>query len=132
MRAFTPARRRNLRTCLTIGVLASLAFTVTVIPMLGIPAAGAAVLPTGFKNVGYMPSWAGSVDTIQYSKLTHINYAFVMPGPDGSLPDVQNPPKLQSWPRRTADGRGRLGRGHRRGRAACGIRVRRLPEHHVV
>jgi len=96
MRAFTPARRRNLRTCLTIGVLASLAFTVTVIPMLGIPAAGAAVLPTGFKNVGYMPSWAGSVDTIQYSKLTHINYAFVMPGPDGSLPDVQNPPKLQS------------------------------------
>ncbi len=56
----------------------------------------AAALPGGFKSVGYLPSWAGDVDAIQYDKLTHINYAFVFPGPDGSLPDAGNPAKLRS------------------------------------
>jgi GH18 family chitinase len=47
--------------------------------------------------VGYMPSWQGSADDIQYAKLTHINYAFVVPSPsgDGSLGAVENPSKLQ-------------------------------------
>ena len=55
------------------------------------PAAQAAVLPNGFKSVGYMPSWAGNVTTIQYSKLTHVNYAFVLPNANGSLQGVENP-----------------------------------------
>lgn len=47
--------------------------------------------------VGYMPSWQGSADDIQYTKLTHINYAFIVPSPsgDGSLKAVENPSKLQ-------------------------------------
>ncbi len=65
-------------------------------PVLHIQSTSAATAPSGFKNVGYMPSWQGNVDTIPYSKLTHINYAFVMPSADGSLPEVGNPPKLRS------------------------------------
>jgi len=60
------------------------------------PSSEAAVLPNGFKSVGYMPSWAGSVNAIQYSKLTHINYAFVLPNANGSLQGVPDPGKLQS------------------------------------
>ena len=55
----------------------------------------AAVLPNGFKSVGYMPSWAGNVTTIQYNKLTHINYSFVLPNANGSLQPVDQPGKLQ-------------------------------------
>jgi GH18 family chitinase len=59
-------------------------------------AAEAAVLPNNFKSVGYMPSWSGNVNTIQYGKLTHINYAFVLPNGDGSLRPVENRDKLSS------------------------------------
>ena len=47
--------------------------------------------------VGYMPSWQGEADALQYAKLTHINYAFVVPSPsgDGSLGAVENPSKLK-------------------------------------
>jgi chitinase len=55
----------------------------------------AAVLPNGFKSVGYMPSWAGSATSIQYSKLTHINYAFVLPNANGTLQALPNAAKLQ-------------------------------------
>lgn len=59
--------------------------------------AAAAVPPaTTFKVVGYMPSWSGSVSQIQYSKLTHINYAFLLPTPTGGLRAIENPSKLQS------------------------------------
>jgi GH18 family chitinase len=60
------------------------------------PAAHAAVFPNGFRSIGYMPSWAGSANAIPYSKLTHINYAFVLPNANGSLTAVENPSKLQS------------------------------------
>jgi chitinase len=60
------------------------------------PDADAAVLPNNFKSVGYMPSWAGSVNNIQYGKLTHINYAFVLPNGNGTLQAVENPSKLSS------------------------------------
>ncbi|GAA0895796.1 glycosyl hydrolase family 18 protein [Virgisporangium aurantiacum] len=60
------------------------------------PAAHAAALPNGFKSIGYMPSWAGSANAIQYGKLTHINYAFVLPNGNGTLTAVENPAKLQS------------------------------------
>ncbi|TDC29093.1 glycoside hydrolase family 18 [Micromonospora sp. 15K316] len=56
--------------------------------------AEAAVLPNNFKSVGYMPSWSGNVTSIQYSKLTHINYAFVLPNNNGTLRAVENPSKL--------------------------------------
>lgn len=49
----------------------------------------------GFKIVGYLPSWAGNVKDVQYGKLTHINYAFVMPDGSGNLPAPPNPTKLQ-------------------------------------
>ncbi|MBP2479087.1 GH18 family chitinase [Crossiella equi] len=55
----------------------------------------AAALPPGFKSVGYMPSWSGSVGSIQYTKLTHINYAFVLPNGNGTLQAVPDPNKLR-------------------------------------
>ena len=48
------------------------------------------------KVVGYMPSWSGSATAIQYDKLTHINYSFVLPNANGSLQGVPSPSKLQS------------------------------------
>ncbi|MFC3502845.1 glycosyl hydrolase family 18 protein [Micromonospora krabiensis] len=59
-------------------------------------AAEAVVLPNNFKSVGYLPSWAGSVNSVQYNKLTHINYAFVLPNSNGTLRAVENPSKLSS------------------------------------
>jgi chitinase len=38
-----------------------------------------------FKVVGYVTSWSGSVSSVQYSKLTHINYAFAEPNANGTL-----------------------------------------------
>jgi GH18 family chitinase len=49
-----------------------------------------------FKTVGYMPSWAGNVSDIQFSKLTHINYSFALPTSTGGLQALENPSKLQS------------------------------------
>lgn len=43
-----------------------------------------------------MPSWAGDVNTVQYSKLTHINYAFLLPTTTGGIQAIENPSKLQS------------------------------------
>ncbi|MEV8373338.1 glycosyl hydrolase family 18 protein [Kribbella sp. NPDC056861] len=57
-------------------------------------ASAAAALPAGFKSVGYMPSWSGSVTAIQYSKLTHINYAFALPNANGTLQGIENTSKL--------------------------------------
>lgn len=47
-----------------------------------------------FKVVGYAPSWAQT--TIQYSKLTHINYAFALPQYGGRLKAIDNPSYLQT------------------------------------
>lgn len=49
-----------------------------------------------FKTVGYFPSWQGSVSAIQFSKLTHVNYAFALPTATGGLQSIENPSKLQS------------------------------------
>ena len=67
----------------------------TVMALLPNASSEAAVLPNGFKSVGYMPSWSGNVANIQYSKLTHVNYSFVLPNANGSLTGVDNPSKLQ-------------------------------------
>ncbi|MBO2009926.1 carbohydrate-binding protein [Hymenobacter negativus] len=49
-----------------------------------------------FRVIGYMPSWAGDVNSVQYSKLTHVNYAFLLPTATGGLQAIENPAKLQS------------------------------------
>lgn len=48
------------------------------------------------KIIGYTPSWSTIENTIQYNKLTHINYAFVLPNNDGSLQAVPEPDLLES------------------------------------
>jgi GH18 family chitinase len=52
--------------------------------------------PGGFKQIGYMPSWAGSVSSVQYQYLTHINYAFALPNSNGTLKPIENTSKLSS------------------------------------
>lgn len=74
----------------------ALATTVAVTVLASASGAQAVVLPNNFKSVGYMPSWSGSVTAIQYAKLTHINYAFVLPNANGTLQAVDNPSKLSS------------------------------------
>ena len=76
-------------------VAAATVVTGTAFALAAQTASEAAVLPNGFKSVGYMPSWSGSASSIQYSKLTHINYAFVLPNGNGSLTGVEDPGKLQ-------------------------------------
>ena len=49
-----------------------------------------------FKVIGYLPTWAGSVSDIQFSKLTHVNYAFLIPTSTGDYNPIENPSKLQS------------------------------------
>jgi chitinase len=49
-----------------------------------------------FKVIGYSTSWSGTADGIAFDKLTHLNYAFLLPNPDGSLRPLDNPAKLRS------------------------------------
>jgi hypothetical protein len=56
----------------------------------------AKALPSGFKIVGYFTSWSGVLSEIQLDKLTHVNYAFILPNGDGSLQALPNPSLLQS------------------------------------
>ncbi|WBB68785.1 glycosyl hydrolase family 18 protein [Micromonospora sp. WMMD812] len=88
----SPRPRR--RSALAAGLLALATATATL--ALTPTAAEAVVLPNNFKSVGYMPSWTGNVNTVQYGKLTHINYAFVLPNSNGTLRAVENPGKLSS------------------------------------
>ncbi|MDB5272711.1 MAG: glycoside hydrolase family 18, partial [Chitinophagaceae bacterium] len=48
------------------------------------------------RKIGYETSWSGDANTIQYDKLTHINYAFAIPQTTGSLYAVDNGAKLSS------------------------------------
>ncbi len=50
---------------------------------------------SNFKVVGYMPSWQGTTSAVQYDKLTHINYSFLLPNSDGSLRPLDNISKMQ-------------------------------------
>ncbi len=58
--------------------------------------ASSTVLPNGFRSVGYLPSWAGNVNSVQYTKITHINYSFALPNSNGTLQAIDNPAKLSS------------------------------------
>ena len=88
------APRLRLRSALAAGLLAlvTAAATLAITPA----AAQAVVLPNNFKSVGYLPSWTGNVNSVQYGKLTHINYAFVLPNSNGTLRPVENPSKLSA------------------------------------
>lgn len=47
---------------------------------------------TGFKVVGYYPSWEpDSTDKIRYDIVTHVNYAFAIPTAEGGLRPLDNP-----------------------------------------
>ncbi len=48
------------------------------------------------KVVGYAPSWSTNANAIDYSKLTHINYSFVLPNSNGTVQPMPNPGLLQS------------------------------------
>ncbi|TWP54208.1 glycoside hydrolase family 18 [Lentzea tibetensis] len=77
----------SMRTRVLVGAV--VLATTTLVP----PAS--ADLPNGFRSVGYMPSWSGSVNSIQYTKLTHINYAFALPNSNGTLQGIPDTGKLQ-------------------------------------
>ena len=51
---------------------------------------------SSFKVLGYLPSWSGAVSSIQFSKLTHITYAFLIPTSSGGYDAIDNPSKLSS------------------------------------
>ncbi len=44
--------------------------------------------------VGYMPSWSGSAEEIDYTRLTHIIYSFAIPNVDGTLKPLDGEAKL--------------------------------------
>jgi chitinase len=71
-------------------------------PTAGTPPAAAcpAAAPTGFRVIGYLPSWQGSVEDVDFARLTHVNYAFALPTPPGGLRPVDDLPKLQALVRR--------------------------------
>ena len=49
-----------------------------------------------FKVVGYLPSWSGAVSAVQFSKLSHIIYAFLIPTSSGGYEAIDDPSKLSS------------------------------------
>lgn len=55
-----------------------------------------AATASSFKVVGYLPSWAGSVSSVQFSKLTHVLYAFLIPTSSGGYQAVDDASKLSS------------------------------------
>ena len=92
----TPPSRRRSALAAGLLTLATTAAMSTAALALTPAAAQATVLPNNFRSIGYMPSWSGDVNAVQYGKLTHINYAFALPNGDGSLQPVDNPGKLSS------------------------------------
>lgn len=58
--------------------------------------AAMAILPSQFKVIGYLPSWSGAVNDIQFDKLTHVNYAFLLPTSTGGYQPIEGASKLSS------------------------------------
>lgn len=53
--------------------------------------------PKSFKVVAYCSEiFPDSVETLPYDKLTHVIYAFLIPGSDGSLIGIEKPEKLKA------------------------------------
>ncbi len=53
------------------------------VPAASAPLAGAD--RSGFRIVGYVTDKVGTIDNLRYDRLTHINYAFLIPNDDGSV-----------------------------------------------
>ena len=53
--------------------------------------------PDSFRVVGYVNDKGLEISDDQLAQLTHLNYAFVIPGADGSVTDVSNPWKLEGY-----------------------------------
>lgn len=50
-----------------------------------------------FRIIAYTTAWSDlEPDSIRYDLLTHINYSFLIPAPDGSLEPLDDPARLQS------------------------------------
>jgi len=50
-----------------------------------------------FKIVGYLPDYKTiNLDEIQFKKLTHINYAFLIPNSDGTVKSLERPEQLKN------------------------------------
>jgi GH18 family chitinase len=84
--------RHTTRQLFTALIIFAVIASVFATSLISTPTAKAAT----FKIIGYLPSWAGTVQEMQLSKLTHVNYAFILPNGDGSLQGLDNPAKLQS------------------------------------
>lgn len=52
--------------------------------------------PSTFRIIGYAPEWDSVVSEIQFDKLTHINYAFLLPKADGTFESLEQPEKLKA------------------------------------
>ena len=50
---------------------------------------------SAFRIIGYTPEWDTVVKEIQFDKLTHINYAFLLPRADGFFENLEHPEKLK-------------------------------------
>lgn len=48
-----------------------------------------------FRIIGYVTDWDTIVDRVQFDKLTHINYAFLLPKEDGTFASLANAWKLK-------------------------------------
>src|SRR6185503_5306684 len=64
-------------------------------PQLSLPTSTLSSNQKEFRIVGYVTDSETAVGQIQFDKLTHINYAFLIPKKDGTFFDVANPWKLK-------------------------------------
>lgn len=48
-----------------------------------------------FKVIGYLPAWTEQSAKTSFAGLTHVNYSFALPNPDGSLKDIPSPDLLR-------------------------------------
>lgn len=88
-----PRLLANLGACLlTLGIAAGCALS----PNAGRqPQPSLSAAPEGFRIVGYLADWNSPQASVQFDKLTHLNYSFLLPQPDGSLGEVQHPDRLR-------------------------------------
>ena len=49
-----------------------------------------------FKVIGYLPTWGGNLADVQFTKLTHINYAFLIPNANGTYQAPDDPTRLKN------------------------------------
>lgn len=50
----------------------------------------------GHKVIGYFPTWSGDVNRIQYDKLTHVIYSFILPTATGGISPIDDPQRFKN------------------------------------